>query len=98
MDISIVQVTLLAAGAVTIVHEILKLKVVPVAFANRYPVPTNIILSVLAAFIVKWQDLATLHTFAQWATFIGLVAVIAAVTYNQLLGKSAELKSMEGEG
>lgn len=95
--VHLAQVALLAAGAVTVAHEILKLKLVPLAFANRYPVPTNIILSVIAALIVKWQDLATLHSFGQWAAFIGLVAVIAAVTYNQLIGKSEELKSIEGE-
>lgn len=88
--------TLLSAGAVTIVHQILKLKIVPLAFANRYPVPTNIILSVLAALIVQWQALATLVSWQDWAVFIGLVAVIAAITYNQLLGRWAELKSIEG--
>lgn len=96
MDLA--QIVLLSAGAVTLVQQILKLKVVPIAFANRYPVPTNVILSAVAAVVVKWQDIVNLHSFGQWAAFIGIVAVVAAVTYNQLLSRSTELKSMEGTG
>ena len=91
------QVAILSAGAVTIIQQVLKLRIVPIAFANRYPVPTNVILSVLAAVYVKWQDIVNLHSFGDWAAFVGVVAVVAAVTYNQLLGRSTELKSMEGE-
>lgn len=92
------QVTLLAAGAVVVIQQVLKLNAVPVSFANRYPVFTNIALSILAAVYVKWQDLVNLSGVNDWLVQVGLVAVIAAVTYNQLIGRSAAIKSTEGEG
>lgn len=100
MDL-LTQATLLAAGAVLLVQQILKLNIIPVAFANRYPVPTNILLSIIATIIVtvpvvhvgfSWHNLPViLRTF-------GLVAVGAAIAYNQLLGKWQQLKEAEGEG
>jgi hypothetical protein len=89
-------VTLYAAGAVLVVQQILKLKIVPLAFANKYPVPTNIVLSIIAAVVATWQTDVQPHTWNQWVAFVGLIAVVAAVAYNQLIGKWAELRSMEG--
>jgi hypothetical protein len=89
-------VTLYAAGAVLVVQQILKLKIVPLAFANRYPVPTNIVLSIVAAVVATWQTDVQPHTWNQWVAFVGLIAVVAAAAYNQLIGKWAELRSMEG--
>lgn len=94
---SFTQIALLSSGAVLVVQQILKLRVVPVAFANHYPVPANLLLSLVATLVVKWQDLANLTNWKSWVTFFGITAVVAAITYNQLIGKSAELKAMEGE-
>lgn len=92
------HIALLAAAAVVAAQQILKLKVVPIAFANRYPVPTNILLSVVAAVLAVWTDNVRLVAWTDWLLFVGTVSVVAAITYNQLIGRSAELKEMEGEG
>lgn len=92
------EITLLSAGAVVLVQQILKLNAIPVAFANKYPVPTNILLSIIAAVVVSWQDLMNLSSAWSYMAFIGTVAVLAAVTYNQLISRSDEIRSVEGEG
>lgn len=86
-----------AAGVVLLVHQILKLNIVPIAFANKYPVPTNIILSVVATlFIVPihWSVANVPALLVQ----IGTVAVVAAIAYNQLLANWPQLKAAEGDG
>ena len=91
------EASLAAAGVVLLVQQILKLNIVPLAFANRYPVPTNILLSIVATvFIVpiNWS----LDNIGDLALQIGTVAVVAAIAYNQLLGKWEQLRSAEGEG
>lgn len=100
MDL-LTQATVLAAGAVLLVQEILKLRIVPLAFANRYPVPTNILLSLIATVIVTvpvvnvgwdWHNTPLiLRTF-------GLISVGAAIAYNQLLSRWDQLKAVEGDG
>lgn len=87
--------TAAAALAVALVHQVLKLKIVPLTFANRYPVPTNIILSVVAAVIVTHSTWAHI-TWSTLLVTVGIIAVTAALTYNQLLGRWAELKDSEG--
>lgn len=80
-----------------LVQEILKLKIVPVQFANKYPVPTNIILSVVAAITV-----AHAHLVWAWSQIgndagqVGTIAVVAAIAYNMLLSHWTELRAMEG--
>jgi hypothetical protein len=91
------QAALVASGVVLLVQQILKLNIVPLAFANRYPVPTNILLSIVATIVLvpvqwSWDNIGHL------AVQVGTVAVTAAIAYNQLLGKWAQLKSIEGEG
>jgi hypothetical protein len=91
------HVTALAALAVVAVHEILKLKVIPTTVANKYPVPTNILLSVIAALIVVWQSNVTKPmVWTGWVTLVATISVVAAVVYNQLLAKWTDLRSMEG--
>lgn len=88
---------LAAAGVVLIVQEILKLKVVPLAFANKYPVPTNIILSIVVTLFlvpITWS----FDNIGNLLIQIGTVAVVAAIAYNQLLEKWDALKSLEGTG
>lgn len=87
--------TLSASAVVVIVHEILKLKVVPLAFANRYPVATNVILSVVTTLFlvpITWSLDNLGHLLVQ----IGTVAVVAAIAYNMLVAPSA-VKELEGE-
>lgn len=94
------QATLLAAGAVLLVQQILKLNIIPVAFANRYPVPTNILLSIIATvFTVNLSGVD--FAWDNWAVILrtfGMVAVVAAIAYNQLLGKWKQLREAEGDG
>lgn len=92
-------ITGLSALAVVAVQQILKLKFVPLAFANKYPVPTNILLSIAASVIVVWQDkVVEPTTWTQWVALVAVVAVVAAIVYNQLIGKWKELRETEGEG
>lgn len=89
------QATAISAGAVLLVHEALKL--MPLSFtnfANKFPVPTNIVLSVLATiFIVKptwsWDNMQDI------AVTIGLIAVGAALAFNQLFANWKSLRTAE---
>lgn len=92
------QVTLLAAGAVLIVQQIIKLNFIPIAIANKYPVPTNIVLSIIAAFVAVWRTDVQPDSVGAWIVFVGTIAVVAAISYNQLLGRWKELKEAEGTG
>jgi hypothetical protein len=85
----------LASLAVVIVQQILKLKIIPATFANRYPVPTNIILSVVAALIVVWQSGKMPTTFWEWVILCATISVVAAITYNQLIERWSDLRAME---
>jgi hypothetical protein len=78
------QATALAAAAVLVITELLKL--VPVDFTSKYPAWVNAILSVIAAFIVVAPTL----TFVSVAQTLGtalLIAVVAAISYNQFTSK-----------
>ncbi len=78
------QATALAAGAVLVITELLKL--VPVSFTSKYPAWVNAILSIIAAFIVVAPTL----TFVSLAQTLGtalLIAVVAALAYNQFTSK-----------
>lgn len=82
------QVTALAALAVVAVQQILKLNVIPVYFANRYPVFTNVALSLVASVVVSWQTAITLTGWVAWVSYVALVSVVAAVTYNTTIKNS----------
>jgi len=89
--------TALAAIGVVVVQQILKLKFLPTNFANKYPVPTNIALSIIAAAIAVWQsNTPTPVNWTGWLTLVVLVAVVAAIIYNQLLHNWTELRNTEG--
>lgn len=83
-----VTITALAALAVVAVQQILKLNVIPVFFANKYPLITNIGLSIVASVIVTWQTAIQLTTVAAWVSYVFTVSIIAAITYNNTLRKS----------
>lgn len=82
------QVTALAALAVVLIQQILKLNVVPVFFANNYPVLTNVVLSLVASVVVTWRTAVNLVGLGQWVAYVGTVSVLAAVTYNMTLKNS----------
>lgn len=92
------EVTALAALAVVAVQQILKLNIVPLAFANRYPVLTNILLSIVAAVVVTWQTAVSLIGWVEWVVYVATISVVAAVTYNSTLRNWSQLRSTEGEG
>jgi len=87
----------LAGLAVLLVQQILKLKAIPLKFANRYPVPTLIVLSTVASFVAVWQDqVATPKGWTYWLQLIATVAIVAAITYNMTIKNWSELREMEG--
>lgn len=92
------HVTLLAAGGVALAVQFLKLNFVPVGFANRHPVPTNIVASVVAALLAVWVGPLNPVSWTDWLGVVGTIAVVAALVYNQLLGRWAALKAAEGPG
>lgn len=85
---SFAEITALAALSVVAVQQILKLNVIPVYFANKYPLMTNVLLSVVASLIVTWQNMVALTTIWAWVAYVGLVSVLAAITYNMTLRNS----------
>jgi hypothetical protein len=91
------KVTALSALAVVVVQQILKLKFIPIGFANRYPVPTLLLLSLVAAVVAAWQDFVAPIVWTDWVQLIATIAVVAAITYNMTLRNWVELRQMEGE-
>jgi len=87
------EITALAALSVVAVQQILKLNVIPVYFANQYPVLTNVILSIIASIVVTYQSAINLVDWTQWVTYIATVSVLAAITYNMTLRNSPAVQS-----
>lgn len=75
----------LATLAVVLVHQILKLNIVPTNLANKYPVPTNIILSTLASLVVVYQGGVHIVDWTGWLLLVASVSVTAAIVYNVLI-------------
>lgn len=94
---SFAEITALAALAVVAVQSILKLNVIPVFFANKYPVLTNIVLSATASVIVTWQTAVALVGWKQWVAYIATVSVLAAITYNMTLRNSDAAKKLSNK-
>lgn len=82
------EITALAALSVVAVQQILKLNVIPLYFANKYPIVTNVLLSVVAAVVVTWQTALELASVGAWVAYIATVSVLAAITYNMTLRNS----------
>lgn len=82
------QITALAALSVVAVQQILKLNVIPVYFANKYPVITNVLLSIVASVIVSFKTVINLDGWVQWVSYIATVSVLAAITYNMTIKNS----------
>lgn len=94
---SFAEITALAALAVVAVQQILKLNVIPVFFANKYPVFTNIALSVVASVIVSWKTAVALVGVADWVVYAGTVSVLAAITYNMTLRNSPVVQKVSNK-
>jgi uncharacterized membrane protein len=88
------EVTALAALAVVAVQQILKLNVIPVYFANKYPVLTNFVLSAIAAVVVTWQTAVSLVDWKDWVVYIATLSVLSAITYNMTLRNSEKVQSV----
>lgn len=91
------EVTALAALAVVVVQQILKLNIVPVYFANKYPLLTNIILSAIASVFVTWQTAVSMAGWTSWVAYIGTVSVLAAITYNMTLKNSDQVQKISNK-
>ena len=91
------EITAIAALSVVAFQELLKLKIFPLDFANKYPVPTNIVLSLVAAVIVTWQTAVQLTTWVEWVVYVATVSVVSAITYNSTLQNWKELRELESE-
>lgn len=94
---SFAQITALAALSVVAVQQVLKLNVVPLYFANNYPVLTNILLSILASVIVTWQTTVNLVGWAQWVAYVGTISVLSAITYNMTLKNSDAVQKVSNK-
>lgn len=91
------EITALAALSVVAVQQILKLNVIPVYFANKYPVVTNVILSILASVVVTWNTVLKLVDATDWIAYVATVSVLAAVTYNMTLKNSDHLQAISNK-
>lgn len=91
------EITALAALAVVAVQQILKLNVIPVYFANKYPVFTNIFLSIVASVVVTWQTAIQLVNWTEWVVYVATVSVLSAVTYNMTLRNSEAVQRLSSK-
>jgi len=88
----------LSALAVVALHQILKLNLVPLSFANRYPVPTLLVLSVLASIAVDLKGLIVPHSWTDWIILAATIAVTAGLSYRATLHDWIQLRDTEGDG
>jgi len=92
------QWTALAAISVVVVQQILKLNIVPVYFANKYPVATNIVLSIIASVVANGTSAVVhLQNVWQWIAYVATVSVVAALTYNNTIRNSAVIQRLSGK-
>lgn len=92
------EVTALAALAVVAVQQILKLNIIPVYFANRFPLLTNVLLSTIASVVVTWNTALQLVGWTEWVAYIATISVLAAITYNMTLRNSETVQSISRKG
>lgn len=92
----VTKVTLLAGVGVLVVQQILKILPVRLTdFANKYPVPTNIVLSLGAAGFAVWQNFVEPKVWTDWVALVAIIAGTAAIIYNQLISRWTELRNLE---
>lgn len=85
------QATALSATVVLVLTELLKL--VPVAFTSKYPAWVNGVLSLVASFVVVNPTVNINDLPATLGTAL-LIAVTAAIAYNQFTSKIVNLGSV----
>lgn len=85
-----------SALSVVAVQELLKLRFIPVSFANKYPVPTNILLSVGASIVATLTNAVNPATWQDWIVLASTITVASALTYRATLHNWTELRSVEG--
>lgn len=91
------QVTALAALSVVAVQQILKLNFIPVFFANKYPVLTNVLLSIIASVVVSYKTAVALVGWTQWVVYVATVSVVAALTYNMTIKNSEAVQRVSNK-
>lgn len=97
MDFTLLtHATALASLAVVLIHQILKWQYFPVSFANKYPVPTLLALSVGAAIVVVWRGGVQVHSWTDFVLEASTVAVVAALTYITTIKNWTALRASEG--
>lgn len=84
------EATVLASAAVLIITELLKL--VPVQFTSKYPAWVNGIVSIIAAVVVVKPNM-NVADLAELAGSALVIAVVAALAYNQYTSKVVSLNS-----
>lgn len=84
-----------SALAVVLVQQFLKFNFVPVKFANKYPVPTVILLSAAASVFVVLRTPVQPKSWIDWAVLVGTITVTAALTYNTTLRNWVQLRQTE---
>lgn len=92
------HVTVLAGLAVMVVQQALKLNWVDWTFPNRHPVPTLILLSILASVLTVWHNAAHPQAWTDWVQLVTTIGVVAAFVYNMTLKQWTALRAMEGPG
>lgn len=87
----------LAALAVVVLQQLLKMAPVSFTnFANKYPVPTNIALSIgISIYIVQKQN--TIHpvVWTQWVALVATISVVSAIVYNSTVRNWTQVRALE---
>lgn len=86
-----------SALATVALLQILKLRLFPPTFANKYPVPTLIVLSVAAAIWTVLRSSVAPKTWTDWVVLTGTIGVVAALTYRTTIANWAELREIESK-
>lgn len=88
--------TVLVSVAVVFVEQIMKWKYFPSQIANKYPVPTLLVLSAGGGAFAYSQDWINPTSVWTWVVSIATIAVISAVTYYHTLRNWEGLRKTEG--
>jgi hypothetical protein len=92
------HITVLLGLAVLASQQVLKL--IPMgftAFANKYPVLTNIAISIIATAMAAVTNHYNPHSWTAWIGAVATCSLVAALLYNQLIGRSPVVKSLEAK-
>lgn len=92
------HVTVLLALTVLASQQILK--IIPLgftAFANKYPVFTNIGISIVSTVVAATTNHIAPKGWTGWVGAVALCALVAALFYNNTFGKSDTIKTLENK-